>query len=147
MSNVHSTQTSETHAHQNEPASDEPLIRAVGGELPGPLGPLLATLVVIVSLGLTIWSLIATWSGTPHNGLPLFATFVAGTVVSLTAIYARRTFSYVIALIGAAAWLWISILPLVPIAAGLLQAVSVTVMVIGVVIALEAVKYTKMPRF
>ncbi|KQV05261.1 hypothetical protein ASC63_14155 [Leifsonia sp. Root112D2] len=145
MTSVSNVDTASTRKDQS--VSDEPLVRAVGGELPGPTGALLATIVVLVSLGLFVWSLIATWSGSPHNALPLFAVFVAGTVVSLTAIYAHKTFSYVIALIGAAAWLWVSMVPFLPVFQMIFQAITVTVMLAGVIIALEAVKYTKRPRF
>ena len=142
VSNLH------TPATQSELAiSDEPVVRAVGGELPRALGALFATIVVLVSLGLFIWSLIATWSGNPGAALPLFQVVVAGTVVSLTAIYAYRTLSYVVALIGAAAWLWVSVVPLLPFWQMLFQAITVTVMIIGVNIALEAVKFLKRPRF
>lgn len=142
MSNLHSPAT------QSELAvSDEPVVRAVGGELPGPLGALFATIVVLVSLGLFIWSLIATWSGSPDSALPLFQVTTAGVVVSLTAIYAHRTLSYVVALIGAAAWLWVSVAPLLPFWEMIFQAITVTVMLLGVNLALEAVKFLKRPRF
>jgi hypothetical protein len=142
VSNLHSPAT------QSELAiSDEPVVRAVGGELPGPLGALFATIVVLVSLGLFIWSLIATWSGSPDSALPLFQVTTAGVVVSLTAIYAYRTLSYVVALIGAAAWLWVSVAPLLPFWEMIFQAITVTVMLLGVNLALEAVKFLKRPRF
>lgn len=134
-------------ARNDQSVSEEPIVRAVGGEIPRPVGALLATLVVLVSLGLFVWSLIVTWGGNPHDTLPLFSVFVAGTVVSLTAVYARRTFSYVIALIGAAAWLCVSIVPFLPAVEMILQAVTVTIMFYGVTVALEAVKYAKRPRF
>jgi hypothetical protein len=142
VSNVHSPATRSTLT-----VSDEPVVRAVGGELPGPLGALFATIVVLVSLGLFVWSLIATWMGHPDAALPLFQVAVAGTVVSLTAIYAHRTLSYVVALIGAAAWLWVSVAPLQPFWELVFQAITVTVMIIGVNIALEAVAFLKRPRF
>lgn len=142
VSNLH------TPATQSELAtSDEPVVRAVGGELPTALGALFATIVVLVSLGLFIWSLIATWSGSPDSTLPLFQVTVAGFVVSAVAVYARKTLSYVVALIGAAAWLWVSVSPLLPFWQMILQAITVTVMLIGVNIALEAVKFLKRPRF
>lgn len=142
MSNLH------TPATQSElTVSDEPVVRAVGGELPRALGGLFATIVVLVSLGLFIWSLIATWSESPDSALPLFPVVVAGLLVSIIAVYARRTLSYVVALIGAAAWLWVCVAPLQPFWEMVFQAITVTVMVIGVNIALEAVKFLKRPRF
>lgn len=125
--------------HTTQVLDDEPLIRGLSKELPGPLGNALATLVVLVGLALFVWSLIATWSFAAQNALPLFQVMVAVTVVSLTALYARKTFSYVIALIGAAAWLWVSILPIDGILQVLLQVVTVVIMAFGVNIALAAV--------
>lgn len=123
------------------------LVRSLSATLPKAVGNLLATLVVLVTLGLGIWSLIATWSGQPDSALPLFQVVVAGTVVSLNALYARGTFSNVITLIGAVLWLWVSVTPFLPFWQTVLQAVTVTIMVAGVVFSAAAVGLSKKPRF
>lgn len=123
------------------------LVKSLSAELPPALGNLLATIVVLASLVFGIWSLVATWSGHPDDALPLFQVAVASTVVSLNALYARRTFSYVITLIGAILWLWVSVTPFVPFFQVLLQAVTVTIMLAGVVFSLAAVQLSKKPRF
>ncbi|HEV7184553.1 MAG TPA: hypothetical protein VGN33_08640 [Leifsonia sp.] len=124
-----------------------PLVRSLSAEVPSALGNLLATLVVLVTLVFGVWSLIATWSGNPDAGLPLFQVAVASTVVALNALYARRTFSYVITLIGAVLWLWVSVTPFLPFWQVLLQGVTVTIMLAGVVYSLAAVEQSKKPRF
>lgn len=123
------------------------LVRSLSATLPKALGNLLATLVVLVSLALGVWSLVATWSGQPDTALPLFQVTVVGTVISLNAIYARRTFSYVLTLIGAVLWIWVSVTPFLPIWQVVLQAVTVTVMLAGVVFSTAAVAVSKKPRF
>ncbi|WP_431277522.1 hypothetical protein [Leifsonia poae] len=123
------------------------LIRSLSAVLPKAVGNLLATLVVLVTLVLGVWSLVATWTGNADDALPLFQVVIAGTVVSLNALYARRTFSYVITLIGAILWLWVSVTPFVPFFQVLLQAVTVTIMLAGVVFSLSAVQLSKKPRF
>ncbi len=123
------------------------LVRSLSAELPSALGNLLATLVVLATLVFGIWSLVATWTYQSENALPLFQVTVASTVVALNALYARRTFSYVITLIGAVLWLWVSVTPLVPVFQVVLQAVTVTIMLAGVVFSLAAVTLSKRPRF
>jgi hypothetical protein len=123
------------------------LVRSLSAELPTPVGNLLVTLVVLASLVFGIWSLVATWTYQPQNALPLFQVSVAATVVALNAIYARRTFSYVITLIGAILWLWVSVTPFLPFFQVVLQAVTVTIMLAGVVFSLAAVALSKKPRF
>lgn len=123
------------------------LVRSLSATLPGPLGSIIATVVVLVSLVFGIWSLVATWSGNPGAALPLFQVFVAGTVVSLNAIYARKTFSYVITLIGAVLWLWVSVTPFDAFWQTVLQAVTFTIMVAGAVFSTAAVSLSKKPRF
>jgi hypothetical protein len=123
------------------------LVRSLSVTLPGPLGSIIATVVVLVTLVLGIWSLVATWSGNPDSALPLFQMFVAGTVVSLNAIFARKTFSYVITLIGAVLWLWVSITPFAPFWQTVLQAVTFTIMSAGVVFSAAAVALSTKPRF
>lgn len=122
---------------------EEPIVRALARELPGKLGDLVATLVVLVTLGLALWSLIVTWMGLSQYGPSLFNVVVVGTVVGGVAIYARKTFSYVIALIGAAAWLVVSAVPFVPIVQLLLQILTVIIMIIGANLAIAAVSYNK----
>ncbi|MFF1878796.1 hypothetical protein [Leifsonia sp. NPDC058230] len=123
------------------------LIRSLSAVLPTALGNLLATIVVLVSLVLGVWSLVATWTGHPEDALPLFQVSVAATVVALNALYARRTFSYVITLIGAVLWLWVSVTPFEPFWQVLLQGVTVTIMLAGVVFSMSAVQLSKKPRF
>jgi hypothetical protein len=123
------------------------LVRSLSATVPPMLGNLLATLVVLVTLVLGIISLVATWSGNAEAFLPLFQMTVAGTVVSLNALYARRTFSYVITLIGAILWLWVSVTPFLPVFQVVLQAVTVTIMLAGVVFSLAAVTLSTKPRF
>ena len=123
------------------------LVRSLSSTLPSALGYLLATLVVLVSLVIGIVSLVATWTGNADSFLPLFQVTVAGTVVSLNALYARRTFSYVITLIGAILWLWVSVTPFAPFVQVVLQAVTVTIMLAGVVFSTAAVRLSKQPRF
>ena len=123
------------------------LVRSLSATLPPALGNLLATVVVLVTCVFGIWSLIATWSGNPDAALPLFQVSVAATVVALNAIYARRTFSYVITLIGAILWLWVSVTPFVPAWQTILQALTVTIMLGGVVVSTAAVALSKKPRF
>lgn len=123
------------------------LVRSLSGTLPTMLGNLLATLVVLVTLVLGVISLVATWTGNAGSFLPLFQMTVAGTIVSLNALYARRTFSYVITLIGAVLWLWVSVTPFLPFWQVVLQAVTVTIMAFGVVFSLAAVSLSKKPRF
>ena len=62
-------------------------------------------------------------------------------------VQGRRTFSYVITLIGAILWLWVSVTPFVPFWQVVLQAVTVTIMAAGVVFSLAAVSLSKQPRF
>lgn len=124
-------------------ADEEPIVRALARELPGKLGDLVATLVVLITLGLALWSLIVTWMGLSQYGPSLFNTIVVGTVVGGVAIYARKTFSYVIAIIGAAAWLIVSVVPFVPIVQLILQIVTVLIMIIGANLAIAAVSYNK----
>lgn len=123
------------------------LVRSLSATLPGALGSVIATVVVLVSLVFGIWSLVATWSGNPDAALPLFQVFVAGTVVSLNAIFARKTFSYVITLIGAVLWLWVSVTPFDAFWQTVLQAVTFTIMVAGAVFSTAAVALSKKPRF
>ncbi|WP_348788115.1 hypothetical protein [Leifsonia sp. NPDC080035] len=123
------------------------LVRSLSATLPTALGNLIATVVVLVTIVLGIWSLVATWSGNPGSALPFFQMVVAGTVVSLNAIYARRTFSYVITLIGAILWLWVSVTPFQPFWQVLLQSLTVTLMLAGVVFSTAAVALSKKPRF
>lgn len=123
------------------------LVRSLSAVLPGPLGSLIATLVVLASAVFFVISLVFTWSGNQDEFLPLFQVFVAGTVVSLNALYARQTFSYVITLIGAVLWLWVSVTPFEPFWQVLLQGVTVTIMAAGVVFSAAAVGLSKKPRF
>lgn len=123
------------------------LVRSLSATLPPLVGNGLATLVVLVTLVIGVISVVATWSGNAGAFLPLFQVTVASTVVSLNALYARRTFSYVITLIGAILWLWVSVTPFVPFWQVVLQAVTVTIMVVGVVFSLAAVSLSKKPRF
>lgn len=120
-----------------------PVVRALAGELPGRLGDALATLVVVLTLALGVWSLIITWSGNSANGPSFFNAVVVGTLVGGIALYAHKTFSYVIAIVGAIAWLIVSVLPLVPIAQLVLQTATVTLMGYGVVVAICVVGYNK----
>lgn len=123
------------------------LVRSLSAVLPGALGPIIATVVVLVAIVFTLISLVFTWTGDGDEFLPLFQTFVAGTIVSLNALWARKTFSYVITLIGAVLWLWVSVTPFLPFWQVLLQAVTVTIMAAGVVYSLSAVAQSKKPRF
>lgn len=123
------------------------LVRSLSATLPSALGNLLATLVVLVTLVLGVISLVYTWTDNADEFLPLFQLTVAGTVVSLNALYARRTFSYVITLIGAVLWLWVSVTPFTPFWQVVLQAVTVTLMLAGVVFSTAAVALSKKPRF
>ncbi|WP_374010211.1 hypothetical protein [Leifsonia sp. LS-T14] len=123
------------------------LVRSLSTTLPSALGNLIATLVVLVSLVIGIVSLVATWTGNADSFLPLFQVTVAGTVVSLNALYARRTFSYVITLIGAILWLWVSVTPFAPFFQVLFQAITVVIMLAGVVYSTAAVRLSKQPRF
>jgi hypothetical protein len=123
------------------------LVRSLSAVLPGPLGAIIATVVVLVSIVFTLISLVTTWTGNADAFLPLFQLFVAGTVVSLNALWARKTFSYVITLIGAVLWLWVSVTPFEAFWQVLLQGVTVTVMAAGVVYSLSAVAQSKKPRF
>jgi hypothetical protein len=122
---------------------EDPIVRALARELPGRLGDALATLVVLVTLALLVWSLIVTWMGLSQYGPSLFNVVVVGTVVGGVALYARTTFSYVIALLAAAAWLIVSAVPFVPIVQLILQTLTVTLMLYGVVVAICAVGYNK----
>lgn len=128
-------------------STDGALIRSLSATLPRGLGNLLATLVVLCTLVFGIWSLVATWAGTPDRALPLFQVIVAGTLVSVNALYARRTFSYVITLIGAILWILVSVTPFLPFWQVLLQAATVTLMAAGVVVSSAAVSLSKKPRF
>ncbi len=123
------------------------LVRSLSAVLPGAVGTLIAGLVVLVSLVLFVWSLVATWTGHAGDALPLFQVWVAGTVVSLNALYARHTFSYVITLIGAILWLWVSVTPFLPFLQVLFQGLTVTIMIFGVVVSTAAVAESKRPRF
>ena len=141
---------SQPNEHQREVVSSDEqgtLVRSLSTVLPSALGNLLATLVVLVSLVVGIWSLVATWTGNSDSFLPFFQVSVAATVVSLNALYARRTFSYVITLIGAVLWLWVSITPFAPFFQVLLQAITVVIMLAGVVLSTAAVRLSKQPRF
>jgi hypothetical protein len=141
---------SQPNEHQREVVgSDEhgTLVRSLSTTLPSALGNLLATLVVLVSLVIGVWSLVATWTGNADSFLPFFQVTVAATVVSLNALYARRTFSYVITLIGAILWLWVSVTPFTPFFQVVLQAITVTIMLAGVVFSAAAVRLSKQPRF
>ncbi|MGH1551126.1 hypothetical protein ACRAWB_18900 [Leifsonia poae] len=123
------------------------LVRSLSTVLPSALGNLLATVVVLVSLVIGVISLVYTWTGNADDFLPLFQVTVAATIVSLNALYARRTFSYVITLIGAILWLWVSVTPFAPFFQVLLQAITVTIMLWGVVVSTAAVRLSKQPRF
>ncbi|GIT80037.1 hypothetical protein LLS1_17060 [Leifsonia sp. LS1] len=139
-----STSTAETVTADDEHGG---LVRSLSATLPGALGSVIATVVVLVTIVFGIWSLIATWSGNPGAGLPLFQVVVAGTVVALNAIFARKTFSYVITLIGAVLWLWVSVTPFEAFWQTILQAVTFTIMAAGVVFSTAAVALSKKPRF
>ena len=148
------TQTPSAAPHEAEhphhawvPQGEEPLVKSLSTELPKPVGYGLATIVVLVSAVLFVWSLVQTWQYNPNVPLPLFQVTVAGVIVSSIAIYARNTFSYVIALIGAITWIWVSVSPLDPVFMCVLQGVTFTLMVAGVVFSLAAVDYNKKPRF
>lgn len=149
MSSTHVTAPRPQSAADEAVAGDEngSLVRSLSATLPGPLGKAIATLVVLVSLVFFVWSLVATWSGNEGSALPLFQVTVAGTVVSLNALYAYRTFSYVITLIGAVLWLWVSVTPFVPFWQTVLQALTFTIMAAGVVYSTAAVQLSKKPRF
>lgn len=149
MSSTHVTAPRPATAADEAVAGDEngSLVRSLSATLPGPLGKAIATIVVLVSLVFFVWSLVATWSGNEDAALPLFQVTVAGTIVSLNALYANRTFSYVITLIGAVLWLWVSVTPFVPFWQTVLQALTFTIMVAGVVYSAAAVALSKKPRF
>ena len=141
---------SQPNEHEREAVSGDEhgaLVRSLSTTLPAALGNLLATIVVLVSLVVGIWSLVATWTGNADSFLPFFQVSVAATVVSLNALYARRTFSYVITLIGAILWLWVSVTPFTPVVQVVLQAVTVVIMIAGVVFSTAAVRLSKQPRF
>jgi hypothetical protein len=123
------------------------LVRSLSATLPGPLGSIIATVIVLVFLVLGVISLVTTWTGNADDFLPLFQVSVAATVVSLNALFARTTFSYVITLIGAVLWLWVSVTPFQPFWQVLLQAITVTIMMAGAVYSLSAVELSKKPRF
>ncbi|HEU0256270.1 MAG TPA: hypothetical protein VFQ96_00355 [Microbacteriaceae bacterium] len=127
--------------------SDEPVVRGLGREIPRSLGGILAAIVLIVAIGLFVWSLIATWSGQQQDGLPLFPVMIGGGVVTTLAFYGYRTVSWIVALVAVACWILVTALPIIPVVEALLQAVTVTAMVVGINITLEAVKYLKTPRF
>lgn len=133
--------------HAWSPLHEEPLVRSLAGELPRPVGAGIATVIVLVSAVLWVWSLVETWQYNPNVPLPLFQITVAGAIVSGIALYARTTFSYVICLIGAVAWIWVSISPLDPAFMCILQGLTFTLMVWGMDIAFTAVRYNKQPRF
>lgn len=148
------TQTPSAAPHEAEhphhawvPLDEEPLVKSLSTELPKPVGNGLATIVVLVSLVLFVWSLVETWRYNPNVPLPLFQVAVAGFIVSSIAVFARSTFSYVIALIGAIAWLWVSVSPLDPVFMCVLQGLTFTLMIAGVVFAQAAIAYNKKPRF
>ncbi|MEV8212208.1 hypothetical protein [Leifsonia sp. NPDC077715] len=141
---------SQPNEHEREVvASDEQgtLVRSLSTVLPSALGNLLATLVVLVSLVIGVISLVYTWTGNADQFLPFFQVTVAATIVSLNALYARHTFSYVITLIGAILWLWVSVTPFTPFFQVLLQAITVVIMLWGVVVSTAAVRLSKQPRF
>ncbi|WP_431218271.1 hypothetical protein [Leifsonia xyli] len=141
---------SQPNEHEREAISGDEqgtLVRSLSTVLPSALGNLLAGIVVLASLVIGIISLVATWTGNADAFLPLFQVSVAATVVSLNAIYARRTFSYVITLIGAILWLWVSVTPFAPFFQVLLQAITVVIMLAGVVFSTAAVRLSKQPRF
>ena len=141
---------SQPNEHQREVVSSDEhgtLVRSLSTVLPSALGNLLATLVVLVSLVIGVISLVFTWTGNADQFLPLFQVTVAATIVSLNALYARRTFSYVITLIGAILWLWVSVTPFSPFFQVLLQAITVVIMLWGVVVSTAAVRLSKQPRF
>src|SRR6478735_5088729 len=142
VSSTHVTAPRPSSAADEALAEDEngTLVRSLSATLPGPLGAAIATVVVLVSLVFFVWSLVATWTGNSDSALPLFQVTVAGTVVSLNALYARRTFSYVITLIGAILWLWVSVTPFTPFFQVLLQAITVVIMLAGVVFSTAAVR-------
>jgi hypothetical protein len=136
--------------HQREELGDNEhstLVRSLSATIPPALGNLLVTVIVLVSLVIGVWSLVATWTGNADSFLPLFQVTVAATVVCANAVYARRTFSYVITLIGAILWLWVSVAPLQPFFQVLFQALTVTIMIAGVVYSTAAVRLSKQPRF
>ncbi|MFT2818109.1 hypothetical protein [Leifsonia sp. A12D58] len=148
------TQTPSAAPHEAEhphhawvPLDEEPLVKSLSTELPTPVGNGLATIVVLVSLVLFVWSLVQTWQYNPNVPLPLFQVSVAGFIVSSIAVFARSTFSYVIALIGAIAWIWVSVSPLDPVFMCVLQGLTFTLMIVGVVFAQAAIAYNKKPRF
>ena len=141
---------SQPNEHEREVVdSDErgTLVRSLSTVLPSALGNLLATIVVLVSLVIGVISLVYTWTGNADQFLPFFQVTVAATIVSLNALYARRTFSYVITLIGAILWLWVSVTPFAPFFQVLLQAITVVIMLWGVVVSTAAVRLSKQPRF
>ncbi len=123
------------------------LVRSLSATVPPMLGNAIATLIVLVTVVIGVISLVFTWMGKADEFLPLFQVTVAAMVVSLNALYARRTFSYVITLIGAILWLWVSVTPFMPFWQVVLQAVTVTIMLFGVVFSLAAVSLSKKPRF
>lgn len=133
--------------HAWSPLPEEPLVRSLAGEVPRPVGAGIATIVVLVSAVLFLWSLVETWRYNPNVPLPLFQVTVAGAIVSGIALYARTTFSYVISLIGAVAWIWVSISPLEPAWMCVLQGLTFALMIWGMDIAITAVRYNKRPRF
>jgi hypothetical protein len=149
VSSTHVTAPRPQSSADEAAAGDEngTLVRSLSATLPGPLGKAIATVVVLVSLVFFVWSLVATWSGNEGAALPLFQVTVAATVVSLNALYANRTFSYVITLIGAVLWLWVSVTPFVPFWQTVLQALTFTIMAAGVVYSTAAVALSKKPRF
>ena len=141
-----------TIADTHHTASDDVVVddehggvaRSLSATVPPMLGNAIATLIVLVTV---VIGVIFTWMGKADEFLPLFQVTVAAMVVSLNALYARRTFSYVITLIGAILWLWVSVTPFMPFWQVVLQAVTVTIMLFGVVFSLAAVSLSKKPRF
>jgi len=77
--------------------------------------------------------------------LLLAAGFVGGGV--LASLWPSDRGARVITLIGAILWLWVSVTPFLPFFQVVLQAVTVTIMLAGVVFSLAAVALSKKPRF
>jgi len=115
--------------------------------IPAPLGGLLVTLLALASFGVWVWSLVVTWLGHIEWGLPFFQVTVAALLVVGVAVYAYKTLAWLLPLVVSAFWIWVSMVPFIPIAQVIFQTLTVTALMAAVVFAIQGAVNAAKPRF
>lgn len=122
-------------------------INGLARRIPSALGGLIVTVLAVLVFVYWVYCLVVTWIGHASLGTPLFQTSVAAMLVVGVAFFARKTLSWLGLLVLAAAWCFLSGLPLIPVVQVIVQTVVVTLMFAAAVVSTVAADQAERARF